>query len=117
MKFFIAVIVLGAVFAFGNAKQFRDHRPPVTRAEENPILCRSIPQCDPPCVLDVSGYCPKCDCKNTCVVSCAGRNCKYLRNGKQCSCVCNGGSKACTIVCNPGCRPVTTNGQCACICK
>ncbi|GFU45389.1 spider silk-constituting element SpiCE-NMa2A3 [Nephila pilipes] len=118
MKVLIAVIVLGSVLELGNAKRTRDHGPPNTSADEIPITCRNISQCDSPCILDVSGLCPKCDCKNTSSVSCTGPNCKIIRNGKQCSCVCNGGSKAiCPIICPPDCMPLTTNKQCACICK
>ncbi|GFU45392.1 spider silk-constituting element SpiCE-NMa2A5 [Nephila pilipes] len=106
MKFFIAFLVLGVILAFSDA----DEQP----AAET--ICQSIPVCNPPCVLDRTGPCPRCDCRNTCNVSCTGQNCKIIRNGGQCSCVCGGGN-VCGIDCPPQCRvEFNEYGQCNCIC-
>ncbi|GFU45390.1 spider silk-constituting element SpiCE-NMa2A4 [Nephila pilipes] len=121
MKVAIVFLVLGAVLEFGDAKKHHKN-PPVPKgnsAPAQPARCNSFPVCDPTCVLDVSGPCPYCDCANVCSVSCSGTNCKIVRNGRQCSCVCNGGGggNVCAISCPRGCRVIRNNGQCACDCS
>ncbi|GFY45374.1 hypothetical protein TNIN_157371 [Trichonephila inaurata madagascariensis] len=122
MKVLIAILVMGVVLEFGDArrKDKASSVPPDAGGNGKPApsaICDSIPQCPPSCVLDVSGPCPQCDCDNVCVVDC-GPKCKVVRNGGQCSCVCNGnGDNPCVISCPPGCNVTTTNAQCSCICN
>ncbi|GFU45387.1 spider silk-constituting element SpiCE-NMa2A1 [Nephila pilipes] len=127
MKVQIALLVLGAVLVLSDAKRVRKSKPAATGGNDQPApntICENVPRCNPPCILDISGPCPRCDCSNTCSVSCSGTNCKVIRNGRQCSCVCSGGNNGgggnnnvCAVACSPGCRKVTDNGQCACYCN
>ncbi|GFU45391.1 hypothetical protein NPIL_327831 [Nephila pilipes] len=76
MKFFIPLLVFGALLVFSG-----------TDAAE--YACPAIAECDPPCVIDKSGPCPWCDCNNRCSVSCSTPGCKIIREGTgECRCEC-----------------------------